>query len=170
MLALREQYALKPEDVERVRVRTFTVSSRGNNPSPETIPAAKYSIPYIMGVALRFGAVWREQFTEELLRDEALRAFAKCVTVEADEELDKLYDEKWPSIVEVTCKDGRILTARRDIPKGEPEYPCSEEELRGKFLSLACDMVSPARAEQIFHTVMRLETLADIRELTALLE
>lgn len=169
MLAIREKHGLRLADVESVLVRTFVVSSRGNNQHPTSIPAAKYSIPYIMGAALRFGEVWRDQFTLELIHDEELLDFARRVQVVPDEELDKLYDEKWPSIVEVTCRDGRVFAERRDLPKGEPEYPCSLNDMREKFLSLASDTVTVERAEEIWKTIMRLEELPDIRELTALL-
>ena len=65
-----------------------------------------------------------------------------------DDELDALYDEKWPAIVEVEAKDGRLLSARRDIMKGEPEYPVSDLELRQKFISLTADAVNDDRAEK----------------------
>lgn len=169
MLEMREKYGLKIEDIDHVKVRTFVVSSRGNNQNPNSIPAAKYSIPYIMGVTVRYGEVWREQFTQELICDRELLDFANHVEVVPDYELDKLYDEKWPSIVEVTLKDGSVISARRDLPKGEPEYPCSTEDIHEKFISLACDTVSLERAEKIWDTIMHIEDLEDISELTQLL-
>jgi 2-methylcitrate dehydratase PrpD len=118
MLELRKKYNLKLEDVEHVRVRTFVVSSRGNKKKPSSVQEAKYSIPYILAVALEFGMAWRDQFTSDLINDERLLGFASKVDVEPDYELDKLYDEKWPSIVEVRVKDGSTVTARIDLPKG----------------------------------------------------
>lgn len=169
MLSLRKKYQLQMQDVDHVRVRTFVVSSRGNNIHPETIPAAKYSIPYIMAVALRYGEVWRDQFTEELLHDEELLDFASRVDVVADPELDKLYDEKWPSIVEVWRRDGTMISCRYDLPKGEPEYPCSDEDMQRKFFSLAEDTVSHERAQEILEAVMNLEKMDDISKLADLL-
>lgn len=169
MLELREKHQFKLSDVKHVKVRTFVVSSRGNKKCPESVPEAKYSIPYIMAVALKYGMVWREQFTEELIKSEELLNFASIVDVEPDYELDKLYDEKWPSIVEVTLKDGRTLSARRDLPKGEPEFPCTPEDIKDKFLSLASDAVSQQRAEEIWNVIDNLENVHNITELTKLL-
>lgn len=169
MLELRETYGIGPKDVKRVLVKTFVVSSRGNQKNPSTVAEAKYSIPYIMAVALKYGKAWREQFSEELVRDEQLLQFAGLVDVEADLELDKLYDEKWPSIVTVYTKDGRRLTARHDLPKGEPEFPCTEETMKEKFVSLACDAVSQSRAEDIWNAVSELETMENINQLTNML-
>ena len=84
-------------------------------------------------------------------------------------ELDKLYDEKWPSIVEVTLKDGRTLTARHDLPKGEPEFPCSPEDMRTKFFSLAGDALPQTKVEALWDAIMNLEQCKNVNELTAML-
>lgn len=169
VLELREKYGLTPEDVERITDRTFVVASRGAEKKPTSIPAAKYSAPYIIAVALTFGRAWREQFTLNLISDPKILELASKVEVRADPELDALYDEKWPSVIEVTTKDGRTLAARRDLPKGEPEYPVSDEELKEKFLSLATDAVTSDCAEKIWETIFNLENIKDVTELTSLL-
>lgn len=169
MLELREKHGIRPEDVERVLVRTFAVAARGNNRRPDTVAAATYSAPFSVASALATGKCWREQYTMEKIHDPYLLDLAAKVEVVKDDELDELYDEKWPSIVEVWTKDGSHLSARRDIMKGEPEYPVSDEELKAKFTSLATDVVSPERAEEIWQTVMSLEEVSSMSELTALL-
>lgn len=169
MLEIRARHGISIQDVAHVQVRTFVVSSRGNKKKPESVQEAKYSIPYIMAVALKYGKVWREEFTEALIQDQELLQFAAAVDVEPDFELDKLYDEKWPSIVEVTLKNGAVLTARCDLPKGEPEFACTEEELKDKFISLASDSVSEQRCREIYDMVMHLEEVEDVRVLGRLL-
>jgi 2-methylcitrate dehydratase PrpD len=91
------------------------------------------------------------------------------VEVVKDDGLDALYDEKWPAIVEVQTTDGRLLTARRDLMKGEPEDPVSDRELKQKFTSLATDRVSTDRAEEIWQTVFRLEEMKSMSPLVNLL-
>jgi 2-methylcitrate dehydratase PrpD len=169
ILELRSEYGLTPDQVERIDFRTFVVGSRGNNTRPNSIPAAKYAAPYTIAVALTYGRAWRDLYTMDLINNPALLELAAKVRVSADPELEALYDEKWPSIIEVTTKDGRVLKARRDLPKGEPEHPVSDVELKEKFMSLACDAVSPERAEQIWQTIMRLEEIENLSDLTALL-
>ena len=83
--------------------------------------------------------------------------------------MEALYDEKWPSVVEVTTRDGRLLSARRDLPKGEPEHPLSDDELKQKYVSLATDAVSAERAEAIWAAVSKLDDIDDVAMLTALL-
>ncbi len=100
-----------------------------------------------------FGKAWREQYTLDLINDPVVSALAAKVEVSADTELEKLYDEKWPAIVEVETVGGRIFEARRDIPKGEPEYPVSDAELRQKFMSLAEDAVTKEQADEIWRMI-----------------
>jgi 2-methylcitrate dehydratase PrpD len=169
ILDLRKNEGLRPEQVERIRVRTFAVASRGKHQVPDTVASATYSAPFTVATALATGSCWREQYTEEKIKDPKVLALAGKVEVVKDDELDALYDEKWPAIVEVQTKDGRLLSARRDIMKGEPEDPVSDQELRRKFNSLTADAVSVDRAEKIWQTVFQLEELKSLSELTELL-
>lgn len=169
ILELRKKHGLKPEQVGRILVRTFAVASRGKHQCPDTVASATYSAPFTVASALITGSCWREQYTEEKIKDPHVLALAKKVEVVKDDELDALYDEKWPAIVEVQTKDGRLLSARRDIMKGEPEYPISDRELKQKFRSLAADAVRDDRAEQIWQAIFQLEELKSVSELVSLL-
>ncbi|MBI4190685.1 MAG: MmgE/PrpD family protein [Betaproteobacteria bacterium] len=170
VLELKERHGLTADQVETVSLRTFVVGSRGTTKRPASVPAAKYSAPYTIALALALGRNQREQYTMELIAEPSLLELASRVEVEADMELEALYDEKWPSIVEVKTKDGRLLIARRDLPKGEPEYPISDEELKAKFLSLVGDAVSHNRGEAIWAAISRLDEVDDVSELTSLLQ
>jgi 2-methylcitrate dehydratase PrpD len=145
------------------------VASRGRHQRPDTIASATYSCPFTVASALITGSCWREQYTEAKIRDPSVLALAEKVDVVKDDGLDALYDEKWPAIAEVTTRDGRLLSARRDIMKGEPEYPLSDEELKRKFVSLASDAISADRAEQLWQAIFRLEELKVLSELAGFL-
>ncbi len=169
MLELRERQGLRAEQVKGILVRTFAVASRGKHRRPETVASATYSAPFSVASALLTGSCWREQYTEEKIKDPSLLALAEKVEVVKDDGLDALYDEKWPAIVEVQTTDGRLLTARRDLMKGEPEDPVSDAELKRKFTSLATDAVSADRAEEIWQVVFRLEEMKSVSPLVNLL-
>jgi 2-methylcitrate dehydratase PrpD len=168
-LEIRDRHAPVVDDIDRIIHRTFRIASRGNNCHPVTVSAAKYSAPFSIATALIEGRAWRQDYTLEKIADEKTMGLTAKVEVKADSELEKLYDEKWPSIVEVYMKDGRSFQARRDLPKGEPEYPLSDEEVIKKFMDLACDAVTPQRAQEIYEVVWKLETLKNVRTLTRLL-
>jgi 2-methylcitrate dehydratase PrpD len=167
---IRKRHDLTADQVASVRLRTFVVASRGTAKTPDTIQGAKYSAPYTIAVALKLGRNGREQYALDLIRDRSLLELASRVEVLPDDELEALYDEKWPSIVEVTTKDGRTLSARRDLPSGEPEYPVSDADLKAKFISLAADCVSAKRAQTIWEAIFKLDEADRVSELTALLK
>ncbi len=169
VMELKEVHGLRPEQVERVRHRTFVVASRGSDARPKSVQAAKYSAPYTIALALALGRNDRAQYSMNLIEDASLLALASKVEVFPDAELEALYNEKWASIIEVTLKDGRILRTRRDLPKGEPEHPLSDAELKEKFLSLASDCVSVDRAKAIWEAIFKLDEAADVSTLTRLL-
>jgi 2-methylcitrate dehydratase PrpD len=169
ILELREKQGLRAEQVKGILVRTFAVASRGKHRRPETVASATYSAPFSVASALLTGSCWREQYTEEKIKDPSVLALAEKVEVVKDDGLDALYDEKWPAIVEVRTTDGRLLTARRDLMKGEPEDPVSDPELKRKFTSLATDAVSADRAEEIWQAVFRLEEMKSVSPLVNLL-
>lgn len=168
-LELREKYHFKPEEIQEITDSTFSVAARGNEAAPQTTAAAKYSAPYIIAVALVEGAVWREQFSEERIRDATLLGLAQKVRVRLDPELDKLYDDEWPSIVEVRTKSGGVYSARYDLPKGEPEAALTDSEINEKFISLATDTVSSDKAGQIIDLVWKLDLVENVKELVSLL-
>ena len=169
VLEIKQRDKISASQVAAVKLRTFVVASRGTNKTPDSVPAAKYSAPYTIALALALGRNRREQYSMELIRDASLLDLASRVEVVADDELEALYDEKWPSVIEITMKDGRVLSARRDLPKGEPEFPVSDEELKEKFLSLATDCVPVERAEAIWSAIFNLDETEHLSELTALL-
>lgn len=71
--------------------------------------------------------------------------------------------------VEVVLKDGRRSEQHQRAPRGFPENPASDEDLRLKFRSLVDGLIPPQRARQIMRTVDALEELQDVSELCALL-
>jgi 2-methylcitrate dehydratase PrpD len=169
VLELKRAHGLTAGQVRRVVHRTFVVGSRGSDRRPQTIQAAKYSAPYTIALALKIGQNRREQYAMGLIQDPALLDLASRVEVVPDEELESLYDEKWSSVLEITTTDGRTLKARRDLPKGEPEHPISDAELKEKFDSLATDAVSEQRSEAIWAAIFALDEADSVSELTSLL-
>jgi 2-methylcitrate dehydratase PrpD len=71
--------------------------------------------------------------------------------------------------VRVTLRDGRTLSRTTDVVHGDAANPRSREELVGKFTALASDTLGPARVREVVDCVAGLESLKDVRDLTALL-
>jgi 2-methylcitrate dehydratase PrpD len=71
--------------------------------------------------------------------------------------------------VEVVLRNGRKFSYYQRAPRGLPECPASDAELKLKFYELTEGLLSREQVDQIVSTVDRLEALEDVSELAILL-
>ena len=77
---------------------------------------------------------------------------------------------KMTTILDIRMSDGRTISGRADFAKGSPAIPMTYQEVADKFLDCAAFAHWPReKANNVVETVSRLETVSDIRTLTALL-
>ena len=65
---------------------------------------------------------------------------------------------------EVTLTSGKIVREHQANPKGHPANPMSDEELDGKFLSLAEPVLGSVRSRALLDALWRLDQLDDLGE------
>lgn len=166
IFAIVGKHGVKPEDVESILVRTYSVAHDiAGNPNPETTYQAKFSIPYCVAIALRFGRVGMAEFGQERVSDPETVALMRRVKVEPDPELSAIAPAKRPAIVRITTKDGQSYTHRVDFRKGDPENPPTQQELEEKFRDLAAARLSPEEVESTLQAISRLDELEDVTSL-----
>jgi 2-methylcitrate dehydratase PrpD len=73
------------------------------------------------------------------------------------EALTKLYPEKFPAHVVITMQDGQVHEATFYYPKGDPNNPLSDEELRIKFRANAAGCFDTIRTEALMQAIDHLE-------------
>ena len=136
-LAIREKDGFDLAQVEHIDVTTYKLAVEGHDHTRiEGINSAKMSIPYSIAVALCTGKAGMEEFSDERVKDPAVLALAQRVSVASDKDLSALCPQKRVAIVTVTTSSG-IFEERVEYPKGEPENPMTEDELKTKFIGLA---------------------------------
>ena len=136
-LAIREKDGFDLGQVEYIDVTTYKLAVEGHDHTRiEGINSAKMSIPYSIAVALCTGKAGMEEFSDERVKDPAVLAVAQRVRVDSDADLSALCPQKRVAIVKVTTSSG-IFDERVEYPKGEPENPMTEDELKTKFIGLA---------------------------------
>jgi len=104
-------------------------------------------------------------FTEDVVRDPAIGAFRRRVTVREDPELSAAVPRLKPARVTVTLADGRQATRLRESARGDYQDPYSAGEVRAKFRELASVVLSPsgvARVEEIVDRLADLPRLTDL--------
>lgn len=152
--------AFDPRNVQAVEVKTYHWAVGGHDHSDiQGVSSAKMSTPYSVAVALLYGKAGLNEFMPEKLADPAVQALTHKVRVIADAELTSLFPAQRAASTEIVLNNGQRFANRVDLPKGEPEYPLSEAELRAKFTELAMYGGKTAReAERIQTLVDEIET------------
>ena len=166
--AMREQ-DLAPGDVEgvRARVHAAAIDVLGPVTDPKTIHQSKFSMGFVLALAALRGRAGVNDFTEEALEDEELRAFHDRVEMVLDPEVDATYPERWIGLVDVETTGGERFTSRVDVPKGDPENTLSPEEVEEKARDLAAYRGGASFEElrRIVERVRNLHREPDVRNL-----
>jgi 2-methylcitrate dehydratase PrpD len=161
---------LRLEDVESVHFRvTPTAPGQGMNYSPDTPLAARLSIPYCVSRAAADGYIAMDQFQEEKIKEPRIQAFMKRVTLESVSAFTAKYPGTLAAQVEIKTKDGRQFQDESVYPKGHPDNPMTDEEIKEKFRRLALNTLGGTQIDRIIETVFRLDKLKSVGDLVATL-
>ena len=138
ILKIRAGGAVKVSDIERIRITTYdSVLGKHDHNEVHKTASAKMSIPYSTAVAMVTGDAGLDAFTRKNIDNPEIAALAAKVEIRTDDAFSALVPQKRVAVLEAITYDGRRVSERVDYPKGEPEVPLSDEELREKFVSLA---------------------------------
>jgi 2-methylcitrate dehydratase PrpD len=154
-----------PESIERIEVATYRFAANMRESNPANDFAAKYSLPQAAAALVLRGNTGYHVFTEEVVRDPAIAAFRRCVTVCEDPDLNAHAPRLKPARVTVTFTDGRQVTRLRESARGDYQDPYGEGEVRSKFRELASLVLSPAGVARIEEIVDRLDSLPRLVDL-----
>lgn len=133
---LRNQYGIKPEEVQSMEVETYDLAVSGHDHTEvKGVYSAKMSTPYSVAVALAYGKAGLQEFEEEVLEYEVIKALTKKVHVVADKGLSDIFPEKQSAVLTITTMNNSY-SERVDFPKGEPENPMTEVEFRERYEAL----------------------------------
>lgn len=171
-LKIIKQYNVKPEEIERIHLKGPKFMDELMLPAeircaPESSMVAKFSIPYTLSHAVLYGSVDLDSFSKEKLFDPDIRAMAKKITYETDN--DNTPNRSTDMIMYTTRG---IYETNSGDPYGSPENPLTPEDFWKKIvccLAKARRPRSEAETREIANAVYNLNKLADITELTRLL-
>jgi 2-methylcitrate dehydratase PrpD len=154
ILDLKNQHGFTGNDVASVQIAGSRRMAGVNNiPAPADIMIAQFSLPFCVALALYRNPVDPYSFDEASPRDTAIMALAKRVKVAAAPGQD---DDDISSTVEVTLKDGRVLTERVTEFLGTPGRPLTGREMQEKF-RLLTQKYTAKQMERIYERVQNLE-------------
>jgi 2-methylcitrate dehydratase len=174
VLDLVREHDLKPEQVEKVHIRSLAraadILSDPSKYDPRSKETADHSLPYVIAAALVDRQVTPAQFTPEKIMDPAIRAQLRKVEVVGDPEIEKVFPALQRVIVTIRTASGQEFTRQLDYPKGDPRNPLSDAEIEEKFAALASPVMGKAAQKKVREAVWNLEKLESVSGLMKLLK
>ena len=148
-LRLREQdpALADPANVAGIVVATHPMGETLATREPQTVLAAKFSLPHAVATTAVFGNAGAGAFARAALTDPRVSALRNRVRLVAYEGI-KPWPKDRPARVEVTFTDGHRIAASIDSARGGPDDPFLEAELRAKIAALTADLY-PAMAARL---------------------
>ena len=178
-LLLRRRDNFDPEAIRRIELGTSAAELRTiGEPREEKIRPrsgyhAQFSGPFIVATALLGGGglgVHFADFTDEKVRDARLLRLTAMVETFVDEECDRAFPRTFPAVLRIHLADGSVLEERVMHPRGTPQNPLPEADIRRKFELNATGLL-PGRAELLADSIRGLDgatSVVPLMELTSL--
>ena len=136
-------FAPDPAGIERIEVETYRFAANMREPDPANCFAAKYSLPHAAAALVLRGTAGYHAFTDEAVRNPAIAAFRRRVTVREDPDLSARCRGS-SQLGECAFTDGRQVARLRESARGDHQDPYGEDEVRSKFRELAGLVLSRA--------------------------
>jgi 2-methylcitrate dehydratase PrpD len=152
---------IKPDDIESLvcTVGEGTVHRLWEplalKQAPPNAYAAKFSTPFCIAVGFVTGDAGLAAFTDEKLREPAIRALMAKVRYEIDPE--NPYPDNFTGHIRATLRDGTVIEARQPHLRGGAHEPLSRAAIEAKFFANArFGGWSETRAQTAFDLTRRL--------------
>jgi 2-methylcitrate dehydratase PrpD len=153
-LAIVHNHQLAPDQIRRIRVRTFEAATRLPNDPPKDTEATQYNLAFPVAAALLDGAVGPEQVLPPRLHDPELLSLLDRVSTEAAPEFEAEFPAKAPAEVIVETTDGQTFSSGRiEAPWEPPNTLPSDGDLEAKFLWLTGPVLGETKARALMEKI-----------------
>jgi 2-methylcitrate dehydratase PrpD len=136
---------------------------------PNSSLEAKFSMPFSMAVSILEGRVTLAEYENEKWRENAIMSLMSKVEFREEPEFTASSYSNRRTRVEVHFDDGTQAEQEVTIPKGDIRNPMSDEDLVKKYRANARVLLKNAVADGAQRSILEIENLKDINELTQLL-
>ena len=170
-LHIAKEYDIKPDQIEEIII---TGSKDGEQhcilpeaAEPVSSIAAKFSVPFCVAVALVKRDVAITHFLPQNLKDPDVIRTAKKIKFK----VDTTFGSFTPVIVEVKIREGELYSFKLDATNHE-KTRVGEQELIAKFKDCASyskKHLSSVKVDRLVTTILNLEKVSNIREVTTIL-
>lgn len=164
---------LRPDDIAEVRLSVGDYHELMCRPlderrAPATLADAKFSLPFLVAIAIVRRGMGVRDFSEAGLRDADVLAMARKIDITPDPALDWNL-ELPPGRVEIVALDGRRWSATgREVP-GNADNPASFDDIAAKFRECVAAGPRPPSDAAVERAIDMAHRLEDLPDATALI-
>lgn len=169
-LLLKNDIHNQLSNIKCIKIKTYRAASALNKRMPESIHEARFSIPFLVGLALIKGRITRSELVLDTLNDYRIRKIASIVSVIEDRKIADNFPKFRSAELIATMADGRKIIKIIKTPLGMPDNPVCWEDIEEKFFNGSKESITPSRQSEIIKIIKKLETIRSMKEITSLLE
>jgi len=172
MLHLRQAHTVAPDGVTKIESWTHPRRlAHTNRPDPQSGLDGKFSIQYVLARALMHGIVSLEHFSDEAVRDGAVRALTAKVNAQPDANLGSAAADHFYARVRVTMTSGEAFEHFVEAALGrDRDHPLPSGTLEAKFRDCARRALDPQATEAVLQLCTTLDELADAGDVLAAMD
>jgi 2-methylcitrate dehydratase PrpD len=162
---IREKHQLRIDEVDSVRVSTYGEAKRSlSEVHPNNIIDAQFSLPYLIALEL-CNKSSAKGLQESDLKDSVIYHFSESVFIDVNEDFDSdfVQNGEMKAHVEIVLKNGKCVSEMVEVPKGDPQNPLTEQEIKEKFVHLVHTETQQER--EMLKELEKLEEVDDIDRL-----
>ncbi len=170
-IALRENCALRAEDVESAVVETYLIGKQQCGASeaslePHNGPQARFSTPYCVARAFLDGKVGLGTFTDEAINAPEAQELLKRIRIRENERFTEVYPKKWGCLLTVQRKDGKTWSWEIPSASGSIDNPLTVSQAKAKSAGLMEDVIGREAAGALCDELLQIAELKALPDLS----
>ena len=155
-LILLRDHHIAPAAITAIEVRTFHEACRLDIRHPQNTEQAQYSLPFALAAAVLRGDLGAAEVSGANLQDADILRLADAVLMSEFDAYNDAFPARRMADVCLLMRDGTRLSSPPTQPRGDPESPLSDDEIRRKFHNFADAAIGVQRARNLEQCVMSL--------------
>lgn len=170
-LNIFDKHKLNLREIRTIQVVTYKVAAVLDKKKPESIQETKFSIPFLVSLALNKGEVSLRTLSEDNINDPEVQLLASKVEMIDDPLITSNYPKLRTAVVKIKFNDGLEMCEKVDLPRGMPERPLTIEDIKSKFLATTGILLSEDKGRAIISEVFQIDqapNLAGLAQMVSL--
>jgi 2-methylcitrate dehydratase PrpD len=165
-LNLVHRHNLRPERIQKIQVGSGPVGPiMLMYREPKTGSEGRFSMPFVIAMAIRDGRIGLASFTDENAHDPLVRQLIAKTEFDVDPRFAGKPIDEAPASVTITTKDGQVWAESIEDPLGSPTKPMTDEALRLKFRDCLERRLTSESIDRALEILGALEQLPDVDQL-----